>query len=152
MAGPNLDSNSVFDCNSTAISDNLRSRTKQVFLSGLICCFLKKVCPFHANMSVLTSHFYIVNVGLTWVNIFLNFSLKHILWVPVRTALLIYILSKNKKIFTIFHLKIAIITSIKNRSMIAYFRRITGCCQFDVRYVLVKYSSVIISRVGPYMS
>ena len=53
-----------------------------------------------------TPHFFIVKLGCTRVyNVFLNFALKHRLWVLVRTASLrrfwrvptIYVLSKNKK-------------------------------------------------------
>ena len=62
----------------------------------------------------LTPHLYIVKLGLTeGIHYFLIFALKHRLWVRVRTASLvsvstIYVLSKNKKNITIFHLKIII--------------------------------------------
>ena len=53
------------------------------------------------NKGPLTSHFYIVKLGCTWVFIiFFIFALKHRLWVLVRAALhvpIIYVLSKNKK-------------------------------------------------------
>ena len=77
-------------------------------------------CP--CNVYSLTPHFYIVKLGFTGVYIFLIFDLKHRLWILVRTASLrrfyriptIYVLSKNKKNITIFHLKIIIFTAVKN--------------------------------------
>ena len=61
----------------------------------------------------LSPHFYIVKLGFTRVYIFLIFALKHRLWVPT-----IYVLSKNKKKITIFHLKIIIITAVKNHCIL----------------------------------
>ena len=54
--------------------------------------------------------------------VFLIFALKHRLWVLVRTASVlrffriptIYVLSKNKKNITFFHLKITIFTAVKH--------------------------------------
>ena len=48
----------------------------------------------------------------------LIFALKHRLWVLVRTASLIYVLSKNKKNSTIFHLKITTFTAVKYCSIL----------------------------------
>ena len=64
-----------------------------------------------------TPHFYIVKRGLTGVYIFLVFALKHRVWVLVRTVTL-YVLSKNKKNITIFHLKITIFTAVKNHNVL----------------------------------
>ena len=69
----------------------------------------------------LTPHFYMVKLGFTGVYIFSYFSLKHRLWVLIRTASLrrfrrvptIYVLSKNTKNITIFHLKIIIFIAVK---------------------------------------
>ena len=61
----------------------------------------------------LTPHLYIVKLGFTeGIHYFLIFALKHRLWVHVtRNRLIvstIYVLSKNKKNITNFHLKIII--------------------------------------------
>ena len=52
------------------------------------------------NVYPLTPHFYIVKLGFTGVYIFSYFC---------------YVLSKNKKNITIFHLKIIVFTAVKNR-------------------------------------
>ena len=76
-------------------------------------------CP--CNVYPLTPHFYIVKLGFTGVFIFFDFTLKHRLWVLVRTASVrrfkrvptIYVLSKNKNIIKNFHLKIIFFTAVK---------------------------------------
>ena len=55
----------------------------------------------------LKSHFYIVKLGFTGVYIiFLISAQKHRLWVLVRTASAIYVLSRNVKNIIAFYLKI----------------------------------------------
>ena len=64
----------------------------------------------------LTPHFYIVKLGFTdgihkSIHNFLNFALKHRLWVLIRTAcvLMIYVLSKNFKNYHFYNrVKIAV--------------------------------------------
>ena len=63
------------------------------------------------------------------IHFFLYFSLKHRLWVFVRTASLwrflhvptINVLSKNKKNITIFHLKKIFFTAMKKCSILYWF-------------------------------
>ena len=76
--------------------------------------FIMLTCPY--NVDPLTSHFYTVNMGFTGVYVCLIFALKHRLrqFYSVPT---IYVLSKNKKNITIFHLKIIIFTAVKNHSL-----------------------------------
>ena len=64
------------------------------------------------NEHPLTPHFYIVKLGFTGVFFFLIFAPKHRLWVHVRTAS-IYVLSKIRKNFKTFHLKMNIFTAMK---------------------------------------
>ena len=59
----------------------------------------------------LTPHLYIVKLGFTeGIHYFLIFALKHRLWVRLNrlSVSTIYVLSKNKKNITFFHLKIII--------------------------------------------
>ena len=72
-------------------------------------------CRMHHNVYPLTPHF-IVKLGfIQGYSFFLIFALKHRLWVLVPT---IYVLSKNKKNITIFHLKIIFLTPVKNCSIL----------------------------------
>ena len=48
------------------------------------CPYIMIKCP--CNVYPSTTHFYIVKLGFTGVNIFLIFALKHRLWVLVRSA------------------------------------------------------------------
>ena len=72
-------------------------------------------CP--CNINPLTPHFHILKMGRTEVYIFSSFFFfffffaeKHKLLVLNRTALpTIYVLSKNKRNYRIFHLKIMIL-------------------------------------------
>ena len=67
----------------------------------------------------LAPHFYIVIFDFTGICIiFLNFALKHRLLVLVRACHTIYVLSKNKKHITLFHLKIVNFIAIKNQSIL----------------------------------
>ena len=96
---------------------------------------ITKTCP--CNEHHLTPHFYIVTTpytpllysktGVYWgIHFFLIFASKHRLLVLVRTASLrrfysvptIYVLSKNMKNITIFHLKIIIFTAVKYHSIL----------------------------------
>ena len=73
------------------------------------------------NVYPLTPQFYIekngVYRGIPYFLLFF-FALKHRLCVFVRTASLIYVLSKNKKNITIFYLKIIIFTALKYCSIL----------------------------------
>ena len=75
-----------------------------------------RTCP--CNEYPLTPHFYIVKLGLTGVYFFfLIFALKHRLWVLVLILVrvpTIYVLSKKKKSITFCHLKIIVLTAVKN--------------------------------------
>ena len=85
-----------------------------------------KTCP--CKEDPLTPHFYIEKTGVyRGVHYFLIFALKHRLWVLVRTASLIYVLSKNKKNITIFPMKIIVFTAVKKSLTIAWtcFRNVT---------------------------
>ena len=74
----------------------------------------------HVMYTTLHPNFIKLNWGLQGYTIFLIFALKHILWVLVRIASLptIYVLSKNKKNVTFFHLKITIFTAVKYCSIL----------------------------------
>ena len=86
---------------------NNGSKTLCILLNNFATwgCF-SKLYIHQDKMSVCfippTSHFYIVKLGLQGYTFFLNFALKHRLWVLVRTASMIYVLSKNKKNTTFF--------------------------------------------------
>ena len=86
----------------------------------------KKICLIMltspCNEDPLTPHFYIVKLRFTGIFFFfLTSALKHRSWVLVRTASVrrfkrvptIFVLSKNKKNITVFHLKIIIFTAEK---------------------------------------
>ena len=83
---------------------------------------IRITCP--CNEQPLTPHFYIEKVGFTRVYIFFLFLLQnidcgysleppHLLRVPT-----IYVLSKNKKKYQNFHLKIIIFTAVKYCSIL----------------------------------
>ena len=80
---------------------------------------IMKTCP--CNVHPFSPHFYIVKLDFTGVNIFSYFCSKHRLWGLVRIASrvpIIYVLSKNKKNVTFFHLKITIFTAVKYCSIL----------------------------------
>ena len=82
--------------------------------------------PF--NVYPLTSHFYMVKLGFTVVNIIFSFLLKNIdLWVLVRTASLRRFVRRFKRVPTIyakirkyynFYLKIITFTAVKNHCVL----------------------------------
>ena len=95
----------------------------------MLCLFIRITCP--CNEDPFTPHFYIVKLGFTGVLFFLIFALNHRLWVLVRTAsLTIYVLGKNKKYTTIFHLKIIIFTAVKYCSILHTCRHV--CVMFNI--------------------
>ena len=75
-----------------------------------------QTCPCNAH--TLTPHFYIVQLGFYRGIHFFLFLLKNIdCGYSLERVLTIYVLSKNMKNITIFHLKIIIFTTVKNCSI-----------------------------------
>ena len=89
----------------------LRYNTTHFIFDKTLSIFIRITCL--CDLYTFAPHFYIVKEGFTRVYIFLIFALKHRLCVPM-----IYVLSKNKKNITIFHLKIIIFTAMKNRRIL----------------------------------
>ena len=95
----------------------------------------------------LTPNFYIgVYRG---IHNFLIFALKQRLWVLVRTAPVrrfyrvptIYVLSKNKKIITIFHLQIIFFTAVQNCSILH-----GHVCVMGMRYFMLCITASILRK------
>ena len=85
------------------------------------CGRVVECCIHHDSMSVKCRRTYTLLLyskgvyrGLQY---FLIFALKHRSWASMR-RFTIYVLSKNKKNITIFHLKITILTAVNNRSIL----------------------------------
>ena len=111
-------------------------------------------CP--CNENPLTPYFCVVSVYKDTHFFILLFALKHRSWVKVRTALLrksitvptIYVLRKNKKSITIFHLKFIGFTAAKNRYIVLECYR--NKCPTDVieKMLACSFFLIIIKRSG----
>ena len=83
-----------------------------------LCIFFMKTCP--CNEHPLTSHFYKKKWGLPGYTLFSYFCSKTQIVGTRQNRLTIYVLSKNKKIITFFHVKI---TNFYSREILQYIAR-----------------------------
>ena len=103
---------------SEALTENMDNSYKSQYFAY----YIAKTSP--CNEDPLTPHFYIVKLGFTGVYIFLIFAPKtYIMGTRVPT---IYVLGKNKKNITFFHLKIIDFIAVKNCNMLYWHVFVMG--------------------------